>query len=47
MEMNSITKFIATENWIMKVYPYTIYFAHQRDTTMILERVIKDLIIEV
>lgn len=34
MEINSITSVIATENWIIKTTPYFVYFAHQSDTTL-------------
>ncbi|CAD7084076.1 unnamed protein product [Hermetia illucens] len=34
MKINSITSLIATENWIIKTTPYIVYFAHQSDTTL-------------
>ena len=35
---NSITCVIATDNWIIKVLPYTIMVAHQSDTALIVNR---------
>ncbi|KAF5284436.1 hypothetical protein FQR65_LT13542 [Abscondita terminalis] len=34
IQANAISKVIATENWIMKVTPLTIFIAHQSDTTL-------------
>ncbi|XP_011497085.1 PREDICTED: E3 ubiquitin-protein ligase TM129 [Ceratosolen solmsi marchali] len=35
---NSITKVVATDNWIIKVTPYQLYFAHQSDTSLIVNK---------
>lgn len=35
---NSITKIIATENWIMKTSLYFVHFAHQSDSALIADR---------
>lgn len=32
---NSIIKISATDNWLLKITPYTIYCAHQSDTALI------------
>ncbi|KAJ8686301.1 hypothetical protein QAD02_022095 [Eretmocerus hayati] len=37
-DTNSITKIVATDNWIIKVTPYTLYFAHQSDTALIVNK---------
>ncbi|OXU32031.1 hypothetical protein TSAR_004329 [Trichomalopsis sarcophagae] len=38
IDTNSITKIVATDNWIIKVSPYKLYFAHQSDTALVLNR---------
>ncbi|XP_043269386.1 E3 ubiquitin-protein ligase TM129 [Venturia canescens] len=35
---NSVTKVVATDNWIIKVTPYKLHVAHQTDTTLIVNR---------
>ena len=35
---NSISKIVATENWIMKTSLYFVYFAHQSDTALIVDK---------
>lgn len=34
IQTSSITKIIATENWILKVTPLSVHFAHQSDTKL-------------
>lgn len=34
IQLNPIHKLIVTDNWILKVTPYSIYCAHQSDTTL-------------
>lgn len=36
---NAIFKVIATDNWVIKTTPYTVYFAHQSDTALIVDKV--------
>ena len=36
IETNSVVKFIATDNWIVKVTPYRLAVAHQSDAALIL-----------
>lgn len=31
---NSITRVVVTDNWIIKITPYSLYVAHQSDTTL-------------
>lgn len=35
---NSLIKVIATENWILKVTPFTILIAHQSDASLVVQR---------
>lgn len=35
---NSVTRIIATDNWIIKVTPYRIHVAHQSDTALIVNK---------
>lgn len=37
-KFSSITKIIATENWIMKTSLYFVYFAHQSDSALIADK---------
>lgn len=30
-----MTRVVATDNWIVKVSPYTLHFAHQSDATLV------------
>lgn len=38
MKINSISSVVATENWIIKTTPYNVYFAHQSDTTLSVDK---------
>lgn len=38
LKMNSISAILATENWIIKTMPYNVYFAHQSDTTVSVDK---------
>ncbi|XP_066586221.1 E3 ubiquitin-protein ligase TM129 isoform X2 [Prorops nasuta] len=38
IDTNSMTRIIATDNWIIKVTPYRLYIAHQSDTALIVNR---------
>lgn len=38
IETNSITKVVATDNWIIKITAYKLYFAHQSDTALIVNK---------
>ncbi|XP_023248642.1 E3 ubiquitin-protein ligase TM129-like [Copidosoma floridanum] len=38
IDTNSITKIVATDNWIIKVTSYKCYFAHQSDTALIVNK---------
>lgn len=35
---NSVTRVIATDNWIIKVTPYKLQVAHQSDVTLIVNK---------
>lgn len=37
-QFNSVTKIVATENWIIKTSFYFVHFAHQSDTALICDR---------
>lgn len=37
-QFNSINKIVATENWIMKTSLYFVYFAHQSDSALIVDK---------
>ncbi|KAL7302326.1 hypothetical protein TKK_0004989 [Trichogramma kaykai] len=38
IETNKITKVVVTENWIIKISPYNLHFAHQSDTTLVVNK---------
>lgn len=38
IDTNSITRVIATDNWIIKITSYKIVVAHQSDTTLLVNR---------
>ncbi|XP_039304211.1 E3 ubiquitin-protein ligase TM129 isoform X2 [Solenopsis invicta] len=35
---NSITRVVATDNWVIKITPYKLQVAHQSDTTLVVNR---------
>lgn len=39
IKMNITERVIATDNWIIKVSPLSLNFAHQSDTTLVLDKV--------
>lgn len=46
-QINAITKVIVTENWIIKIKPYNVYFAHQSDTALIAVKVINQFFLPI
>ncbi|XP_022918605.1 E3 ubiquitin-protein ligase TM129 [Onthophagus taurus] len=38
IQTNSICRIIATENWVMKITPLTIYLIHQSDASLVVNR---------
>ena len=41
VKINSVSKVVATENWIIKCDLYNTFFSHQSDTVLIADRVTK------
>lgn len=35
---NSVTRVVATDNWIIKITPYKVQVAHQSDTTLVVNK---------
>jgi len=35
---NSVTRVIATDNWIIKIMPYKLQVAHQSDATLVVNK---------
>lgn len=38
IDTNSVTRIVATDNWIIKISPYKLYVAHQSDTALIVNK---------
>lgn len=38
VQTNSLIKVIATENWVLKVTPFTILLAHQSDAILVVQK---------